>query len=80
MVTADGRCLAFMDLFPAVPGHVLVVPRAHAASLAALSSDDSAAMIRFRDRNRCFCGDDADGAAGRRGAASFGAAQLVAAL
>lgn len=32
MVFEDARCLAFLDIQPINPGHVLVVPRAHVAS------------------------------------------------
>lgn len=33
------RALAFMDIFPAAPGHALVIPRAHADD--ALTADDA---------------------------------------
>jgi histidine triad (HIT) family protein len=32
-VYEDGRTLAFMDINPLSPGHCLVIPRAHAATL-----------------------------------------------
>ncbi len=42
-VVYDGRrVLAFMDLRPAVPGHLLVIPKTHAASLAELDPADGA--------------------------------------
>lgn len=36
IVYQDEHCLAFMDLFPMRPGHVLVVPRQHATYLSEL--------------------------------------------
>ena len=36
VVHRDERCIAFMDIRPVTPGHLLVVPLAHAASLADL--------------------------------------------
>jgi histidine triad (HIT) family protein len=36
VVHRDERCMAFMDIRPVTPGHLLVVPLAHAASLADL--------------------------------------------
>src|SRR3712207_5444584 len=39
-----------MDLRPVNPGHVLVVPRRHAGSLAELEADDGAAMMRTAQR------------------------------
>lgn len=39
VVHEDAVCLAFMDLFPLTPGHVLVVPKRHAADLAALDGE-----------------------------------------
>jgi histidine triad (HIT) family protein len=37
VVYTDDRVVAFMDIQPVNPGHLLVVPRAHAAYLAELS-------------------------------------------
>jgi diadenosine tetraphosphate (Ap4A) HIT family hydrolase len=39
VVYQDERCVAFMDIRPINPGHLLVVPRYHAASLAELPPD-----------------------------------------
>ncbi len=36
IVYQDERCIAFMDIRPINPGHLLVVPRQHAASLVEL--------------------------------------------
>jgi histidine triad (HIT) family protein len=42
-VEEDERTLAFMDVSPATRGHVLVVPKAHAPDLLAVSEGDLAA-------------------------------------
>jgi histidine triad (HIT) family protein len=42
---ADDQVVAFMDIRPVNAGHVLVVPRAHAVSLAELAEDAGAAMF-----------------------------------
>lgn len=39
LVYSDERVLAFMDIQPVNPGHLLVVPRAHAACLAELDGE-----------------------------------------
>ena len=44
MVASSDRAVAFLDLQPLVPGHVLVVPRAHAAHLADVEDVDGAAV------------------------------------
>jgi histidine triad (HIT) family protein len=41
----DDRVLAFMDINPATPGHLLVVPKRHATYLADLDREDGAAMF-----------------------------------
>lgn len=38
IVCEDDRTVAFMDLYPVNPGHVLVIPREHAESLADLDA------------------------------------------
>jgi histidine triad (HIT) family protein len=45
-VFADERVIAFLDIQPITPGHTLVVPRAHGASLAEITPEDGAAMFR----------------------------------
>ena len=40
LVYADDLVVAFMDIRPVVTGHLLVVPRRHAAGLADLDPDD----------------------------------------
>jgi diadenosine tetraphosphate (Ap4A) HIT family hydrolase len=44
-VYRDETCAAFLDLFPLVPGHLLVVPVDHAAHLADLSPEQGAALF-----------------------------------
>jgi diadenosine tetraphosphate (Ap4A) HIT family hydrolase len=46
----DERVLAFMDINPATPGHLLVVPRRHATYLADLDPADGAAMFTAGQR------------------------------
>ncbi len=46
----DELVLGFMDLNPATPGHLLVVPKRHAADLAGLDPDDGAHMFRVAQR------------------------------
>lgn len=41
----DERTLAFMDIQPVNPGHLLVVPLRHAAALAELDTADAEAMM-----------------------------------
>jgi histidine triad (HIT) family protein len=44
VVASSDRAVAFLDMQPLVPGHVLVVPRAHAAHLADVEDIDGAAV------------------------------------
>jgi histidine triad (HIT) family protein len=50
IVADEGDVLAFLDLRQAVPGHVLVVPRRHAADLYALTPDEASAAMRLAQR------------------------------
>ena len=45
-VYRDDRCAAFMDIQPVNPGHLLVVPLRHAASLADIDGAEAAALMR----------------------------------
>ncbi len=45
VIRSDERTIAFMDINPGSRGHCLVIPRAHAADLAEIASDDLAACI-----------------------------------
>jgi histidine triad (HIT) family protein len=59
----DDRVLAFMDINPATPGHLLVVPKRHATYLADLDADDGAAMFAATQRlaGAVRAGMDAEG-------------------
>lgn len=46
MVYEDERTVAFMDIQPITPGHLVVVPRAHAASLSELELEDGERVFR----------------------------------
>lgn len=50
VVFSDDRAVAFMDLNPVTPGHVLVVPRLHAAGLEDLDEDVGAHVWRLAHR------------------------------
>ena len=50
LVHEDERTLAFMDLNPITPGHLLVVPRAHAGCLAELDPGDGAEVFKVAHR------------------------------
>jgi histidine triad (HIT) family protein len=59
LVAEDERTMAFMDIDPLVRGHVLVIPRAHAARLWEVPPDDGHALMRATQRvadavNRAF--------------------------
>ena len=44
-VHQDDRCVAFMDIRPVNPGHVLVIPRVHTPHLADVIPADAARWI-----------------------------------
>jgi histidine triad (HIT) family protein len=46
VVHEDERTVTFMDIQPVVSGHMLVVPRRHAAYLADLDEEDGAQLFR----------------------------------
>ena len=46
VVYSDERVFAFMDVLPVNPGHVLVIPRAHAARLSELEEETGAQIFR----------------------------------
>lgn len=46
VVYEDERTIAFLDIQPITPGHVLVVPKAHAESLVDLLPEDAAQVMR----------------------------------
>lgn len=49
-VYRDEECSAFMDIQPINPGHLLVVPNRHAASMADLDQETAAHMMRVAHR------------------------------
>ncbi|PCE29895.1 HIT family protein [Burkholderia ubonensis] len=49
-VAEDDATLAIMDLMPQADGHVLVIPKEHAAEIFDLSADAAAAGIRMTQR------------------------------
>lgn len=49
-VYEDDRVLAFLDIAPLAPGHVLVIPKQAAASLDELDDDSAAAIGRVLPR------------------------------
>jgi histidine triad (HIT) family protein len=50
IVGEDAATLAFMDLRQSVPGHVLIVPRRHVATIYELSPDDGSAVMQMAIR------------------------------
>lgn len=50
VVYSDDRVLAFCDLFPINPGHLLVIPRRHAVGLADLDEQDGQRMFTVGQR------------------------------
>ncbi len=50
IVADEGEVLAFMDLRQANPGHVLVVPRRHAADLYALTPAEAGQVMQLAQR------------------------------
>ena len=50
VVYSDERVLALMDVLPVNPGHVLVIPKAHAARLSELEEETGAQIFRVAMR------------------------------
>jgi histidine triad (HIT) family protein len=50
MIAEEERAVAFMDINPATPGHLLVVPRTHAQDVFTIASDDLAACTALAQR------------------------------
>ncbi|WP_376793288.1 HIT family protein [Thermoflexus sp.] len=46
IVYEDERTMAFMDINPANPGHTLVIPKRHAATIFEIDEEDAAAVMR----------------------------------
>ncbi|MBN2311214.1 MAG: HIT domain-containing protein [Candidatus Hydrogenedentes bacterium] len=53
LVCEDAHAVAFMDLGQINPGHVLIVPRRHAAELVDLSEEEAAATFGMVHRVAC---------------------------
>lgn len=49
-VHEDDRVLAFLDIMPLAPGHVLVIPKEEKATMAELSDESAAALGRALPR------------------------------
>jgi histidine triad (HIT) family protein len=47
VVYEDNVLVAFMDLYPVTPGHVLLVPRRHAAYMAELDEETGSHMFKI---------------------------------
>ena len=47
MISQSERVVAFMDISPVTPGHVLAVPRTHATDLFDVSEDDLTACVHL---------------------------------
>ena len=50
VVYEDAECMAFMDLYPIRPGHLLVMPRRHAVHLRDLSAPEQARLFALAMR------------------------------
>ncbi len=46
VVYEDATTLAFLDIFPANPGHTLIIPKAHVANLLESTPEGAAAVIQ----------------------------------
>ncbi|WP_142847324.1 HIT family protein [Telmatospirillum sp. J64-1] len=49
-IAEDERCLAFMDINPANPGHALVIPKLHAPNLFLLPASSLSATVLMAQR------------------------------
>lgn len=50
IVYSDEKVLAFMDIQPVNPGHVLIIPKAHSAQLLELDEETGAHMFKIAMR------------------------------
>ena len=57
MIAEEERAVAFMDINPATPGHLLVVPRDHAQDVFSVAADDLAACASLAQRMACLVRD-----------------------
>jgi len=49
-VYEDDKALAFLDIMPRAPGHVLVIPKAHARNVLDIAPDDFAHVMKIAQR------------------------------
>jgi histidine triad (HIT) family protein len=49
-IDEDERTLAFMDIAPGTPGHLLVIPKAHARDVLEIPAEDLSAVILTAQR------------------------------
>ena len=66
LVYEDERLLAFKDINPQAPGHVLVIPRKHIATLNDLSAEDDALVGEIVRRGAAIARELGFGEAGYR--------------
>ena len=66
IVYEDDRVLAFNDINPQAPTHVLVVPKRHIATLSDLTPDDDAIVGEVVRRGAAIAGERGIAAAGFR--------------
>lgn len=66
IVYQDERVVAFKDINPQAPTHVLVVPRRHIATLNDLTPDDDALIGEMIRRGAAIASGDGHGARGYR--------------
>ena len=57
IVYQDDRVVAFKDINPQAPGHVLVIPRRHIPSLNDLTAEDDALVGEMIRRGAALAGD-----------------------
>jgi histidine triad (HIT) family protein len=57
IVHQDDRLVAFKDINPQAPGHVLVIPRRHIASLNDLTAEDDALVGEMIRRGAALAGE-----------------------
>ena len=54
-VYEDDLCYAFNDIAPQAPVHFLVIPKAHIASVAGVSAENSAIVAHIFEVTTCQC-------------------------
>jgi histidine triad (HIT) family protein len=74
VVASDERALAFRDINPAAPTHVLVIPRDHHENLAAVATEDPDSAVAMLRLARTVADQEGVAADGYRLVANTGAA------